>query len=46
MLRPSERKRCVAQPGKRHWYSMPLDVFMAFVFRVSIIGLHCGDGLF
>jgi len=40
MLRPSERKQCVVQPEKRFWYSMPMDVFTAFVFRVSNIALN------
>lgn len=34
MLRPSERKRCGAQQTRKHWYSMPIDVFTAFVFQV------------
>lgn len=34
MLRPLERRRCVAQPGKKQWSSMPIEVFTAFVFRV------------
>jgi len=38
MLRPSEKKRCVAvQPGRKHWYSMPIEVFMAFVFQVRCV---------
>jgi len=34
MLRPSEFKRCGAQKGKKTWYSMPVEVFTSFVFRV------------
>jgi len=43
MLRPSERRRYVAQLGKRRWYSIPMDVITAFVFRVSRIIFHYVD---
>jgi len=35
MLRPSKKKRCIVELGRKHWYSMPIEVFMAFVFRVK-----------
>jgi hypothetical protein len=34
MLRPSELKRCWAPKTKKTWYSMPLEVFTTFLFRV------------
>jgi hypothetical protein len=35
MLRPSERKQCMYQVGRKTWYSMPAEVFTSFNFRVS-----------
>lgn len=34
MLRPSELKKCMAPSARKTWYSMPADVFTAFMFRV------------
>jgi len=34
MLRPSELKKCMAPTNRKTKYSMPADVFTAFMFRV------------
>ena len=36
MLRPSELRMCGAQKARKTWYSMPLQVFTSFVFRVRV----------
>ena len=36
MLRPSEVRMCGAQKARKTWYSMPLQVFTSFVFRVRV----------
>ena len=36
MLRPSELRMCGAQKARKTWYSMPLQVFTSFVFRVRL----------
>ena len=36
MRRPSERKQCGFLSGRKTWYSMPMDVFTTFNFRVSL----------
>ncbi len=36
MLRPSELKRCGAPKTRKTWYTMPLEVFTTFLFRVRI----------
>ena len=36
MLRPSELQLCGAHKAKKTWYSMLLQVFTSFVFRVRI----------
>ena len=36
MLRPSELQLYGAQKAKKTWYSMPLQVFTSFVFRMRI----------
>ena len=36
MLRPSELRMCGPQKARKSWYSMPLQVFTSFVFRVRV----------
>ena len=36
MLRPLELRMCGAQKARKTWYSMPLQVFTSFVFRVRV----------
>ena len=36
MLRPSELQLCGAHKARKTWYSMPLQVFTSFVFRVRV----------
>jgi hypothetical protein len=40
MLRPSELKKCMVPSTRKTWYSMPADVFTAFMFRVSYLILY------
>jgi len=34
MLKPSKLKKCMAPSARKIWYSMPVDVFTTFMFRV------------
>ena len=36
MLRPLELRMCGAHKARKTWYSMPLQVFTSFVFRVRV----------
>ena len=34
LLKPGERKRCLQNRVSKKWYSIPVEVFTSFIFRV------------
>ena len=35
LLKPEEKKRCLQNKVSKKWYSIPVEVFTSFIFRVS-----------
>ena len=35
LLKPGEKKRCLQNKVSKKWYSIPVEVFALFIFRVS-----------
>ena len=43
LLKPEEKKRCLANKVSKKWYSIPQEVFTSFIFRVRVFHLEsCG----
>ena len=34
LLKPGEKKRCLQNKVSKKWYSIPMEVFTSFIFRV------------
>ena len=40
LLKPREKKRCLANKDSKKWYSISQEVFMSFIFRVRVFHLE------
>ena len=43
LLKPREKKLCLANKDSKKWYSISREVFTSFIFRVRVFHLESGE---